>query len=283
MIALLERRRRIFLLTGIGICILAIILTINPTAGTNVFGRGLAYIVTPMQRGLNTGIAWVQGQFSVMANNRELLQSYQALQEQHSNLLIELYRLQLAGEENAMLSALLDINQRYGHLPTIGARVIGQNPNDWYHRFFLDRGTNDGITHNMAVLGDGGLVGVIRQAHSGRSQFASIVDSETSVAVMTRRTGDIGVTSGDIILMQQGLLRMDNIAATAQIMPGDEIVTSTHSVIFPPGILVGTVESIHPNPDGHTRHAIIRPAANMHNIEIVSIVTKVAEASWYEY
>jgi len=277
MIELLERHRRIFLLTGIGICILAIVLTISPTTGTNVFGRSLAYIVTPMQRGLSTGIAWVQGQFAVMGNNQQLLQSYQALQEQHSNLLIELYRLQLAGEENAMLSALLDINQRYGHLPTMGARVIGQNPNDWYHRFFLDRGTNDGITHNMAVLASGGLAGVIRQAHSDRSQFASIIDSETSVAVMTRRTGDIGVTSGNVRLMQQGLLRMDNIAATAQIMPGDEIVTGTHSVIFPPGILVGTVESVHPNPDGHTRHAIIRPAANINNIEVVSIVTKVVD------
>ena len=263
------------MLGGILVCVVAIVLTINPATGTNVFGRGLAYIVTPMQRGLNNSVGWVQGQFTVMSNNRQLLRDYQALQEQHSNLLIELYRLQLAGEENAMLSALLDINQRYGHLPTIGARVIGQNPNDWYHRFFLDRGANDGIAQNMAVLGDGGLVGVIRQAHSGRSQFASIIDSETSVAVMTRRTGDMGITTGDIRLMQQGLLRMDNIAAAAQIMPGDEIVTSTHSSIFPTGILVGTVESIHPNADGHTRYAIILPAANMNNIEVVSIVTKV--------
>lgn len=275
MIEILERHRRIFLLSGIGICLLAIVFTISPTAGPNAFGRGLSYIVTPMQRGLSTGIGWVSTGFAAMGSNQALMQENQHLRELNSNLQIELYRLQLAGEENEMLSALLDINIRYGHLPTIGARVIGHNPNDWYHRFFLNRGTADGVESNMAVLGDGGLIGVIRQSHSGRSQFATIIDSETSVAVMTRRTGDIGVTSGEIRLMQQGLMRMDNIAAGAQIIPGDEILTSTHSSIFPPGILVGEVVSIHPNPDGHTRHAIIRPAANLEHIEMVSIVTKV--------
>jgi len=275
MMQLFERHKRIFLFSGIAICIAAIILTVNPSAGSNVFQRGLAHVITPMQRGASATIAWVRGHFSAVANNQQLLNDIQRYREEINILRIDNDRLQLAGEENAQLSALVNMSQRYAELPMIGARVIGHNPNDWQRRFFLDRGVDDGIANNMAVIGDGGLLGVIRQVDPGRSQFVSIIDSEFSVAVMSTRTGDIGMASGDIRLMQQGLIRMDRIEATAQIMPGDEIRTSTHSSIFPPGILVGVVEGIYPNPDGHTRHAIIRPAANSDNIEMVLIVTEI--------
>jgi rod shape-determining protein MreC len=275
MLELFARHKRIFLLTGIGLCIAAIILTVTPSAGSNFIGRGLSYIITPMQRGVSSGISWVRVNFNSIVNSRQIIQENLRLQEENSLLLMENDRLRLAGEENVQLSVLLNMRQRYAHLPTIGARVRGHVPNDWYRRYFLDRGTSDGIAVNMAVIGDGGLIGVIRQVDSGRSQFVSIIDSEFSVAVMSTRTGDIGMVNGDIRLMQQGRIRMDRIEATAQIIPGDELRTSTHSSIFPPGILVGVVESIHSNPDGHTLHAIVAPAANVNNIEMVLIVTKV--------
>ncbi|MCL1786738.1 MAG: rod shape-determining protein MreC [Defluviitaleaceae bacterium] len=275
MISFLERHKRIFLLAGVALCVVAIVLTINPSAGSGMAERGVSRVVTPMQRGASAAIGWVRGNFTVLANNRRLLDEINSLREENTILRIENDRLQLAGDENATLNALFDMRQRYGHLPTIGARVIGHSPNDWHRRFFLDRGTEDGVAGNMAVIGDGGLLGVVRQVDAGRSQFVSIIDSEFSVAVMTARTGDIGMVSGDIRLMQQGLIRMERIEAAAQIIPGDEIRTSTHSSIFPPGILVGVIESIHPNPDGHTRHAIVRPAVVLDNIEMVLIVTAV--------
>ena len=278
MIELFERHKRVFLLTGIIICIGAVILTVNPSAassGTNFLQRGLSYIVTPMQRGTSSAISWVQGNFSAMADNQQLLQEIRVLQEENNILRIENDMYRLAAEEINELVTLLEIRRRYDYLPMIGARVIGSNIIDWYHRFVLDRGIDDGIANNMAVVGDGGLLGVIRLVNPGSSQFISVIDSGFSVAVVSTRTGDIGMASGNFRLMQQGLMRMDRIEATAQIMPGDELRTSTHSSIFPPGILVGTVESIHPNPDGITRHAIIRPTVNLDNIEMVLIVTEV--------
>jgi len=275
MIEFLGRHKRIFLLSGIALCILAIILTINPSAGTNVVERGVANIITPMQRGANVVISWVQGNFSALSNNQQLLQDMRSLQEQVNAFQLEIDRLHFAGEENARLSAMLGMSQRYEELPTVGARVIGTVPNDWNRRYFIGLGANDGIKNNMAVIGDGGLLGVTRRVHSGRATVVTVVDSEFSVAVMSTRTGDIGMARGDIRLMQQGLMRMERIDATAQIMPGDEIRTSTHSSIFPPGILVGTVVDIHSNPDGHTRYAIIRPAVNLDNIEMVLVVTTV--------
>ena len=72
-IELLERHKRRFLIAGIGICLLSIVLTINPGAGSNIFSSGLSYIVTPMQRGFNAVIAWVQGNYASFTNSQGLI------------------------------------------------------------------------------------------------------------------------------------------------------------------------------------------------------------------
>ena len=275
MIQFFERHKRIFLISGILLCVVAIVVTVSPTVVPNFAQRGVSLVITPMQRASSAAIAWVQGHFTAIANNQQLLRDNRNLQEQVNALLIQNHRLRLAGEENEQLTALLEINQRYADLDKIGARIIAQNPNEWYHRFFVDRGRRDGIEVNMPVLGDGGLIGVVRQVMDTRSQFVSVIDSDFSASVMSVRTGDIGDLRGDIVLMQQGLVRMDRIDAAANIRPGDQVQTSIHSTIFPPGLLVGTVLEVNLNPDGHTRHAIIRPVANLNNIAVVSIITEV--------
>jgi len=272
---LLEKYRRAFLLSGIGVCVIAIIFTISPNFGTNVLSSGLSYIVTPVQRGLNASVSWVQGHFSALANNQRLISINRELQAEINRLQFENHRLNLAAQENAILNAALNMHQQYAHLPTMGARVIGQDPNDWYRSFHIDRGANDGIEMSMAVIADGGLVGVVRYVSPTRSQFVSVLDSRFAAHVVSPRTEDVGMARGDTRLMSQGLMRIDHIEAGAQIMPGDEILTSSYSSIFPSGLLLGEVVSIHANPDGLTRHAIVRPAANLNNLEMVLIINEV--------
>lgn len=271
----LENHRRTFLLSGIAICVIAIIWTINPGIGTNILSGGLSYIVTPMQSALNSTISWAQGHLSALTNNQQLIAINRELQSEINRLQFENHRLNLAAEENAMLSAALNMHQQYAHLPTMGARVIAHDPNNFQRSFRVDRGANDDIQFGMAVIADGGLAGVIRYVNPTSSQFVSVLDSRFTAAVTASRTEDFGIASGDIMLMQQGLLRMNHIEANAQIMPGDEIRTSSDSTLFPAGLLLGEVQEIRTNPDGLTRHAIIRPAADLSNLEMVLIINEV--------
>jgi len=157
----------------------------------------------------------------------------------------------------------------------MGARIIGQDPSDRYRSYHIDRGTNDGVQMSMAIIADGGLAGVVRTVNPNRSQFVSVLDSRFAAFVVSPRTEDTGTARGDTRLMSQGLLRMDHIEATAQIIPGDEILTSSSSSIFPAGLLLGEVVSVHTNPDGLTRYAIIKPAADLSDLEMVLIISEV--------
>jgi rod shape-determining protein MreC len=274
MMEILEKHRRAFLLSGIGVCVIAIILTVSPGIGSNVLSSGLSFIVTPVQRGLTSSVSWVRGHFSALTNNQQLISINRELEAEINRLKLENFRLSLAAEENAMLNAAFDMHQRYAHLPTIGARIIGQDPSDANRSFHIDRGSNDGIKVGMAIIADGGLAGVVRYVNPTRSQFVSVLDSRFAAAIISTRTEDIGIASGDTSLMQRSLMRIDHIETTAQILQGDEIMTSSHSSIFPAGLLLGEVVSIHTNPDG-MRYAIMRPAADLNNLEMVLVINEI--------
>jgi len=270
----IDKYKRIFLLAGMGICIIAIIVTLNPNYRPSIVVRSLSRLIVPLQVAATSASSWVGGQVSFFWEMRHLQQEVYSLRSQIGWLEIENQRLQLAGEENQRLLELLDIHQRYIELPTIGARIIAHDPAEWYYSFTIDRGTNDGIARNMAVLGTGGLVGIVQEVYPTKSRVTAILDIRFGVAVRSVRTEDHGMIRGDSTLMQQGLVRMNRISATAQIMAGDEIITSEIS-IFPPGIRVGTVVDVQPTPDGLTQFAIVSPAANVRQLEHVLVVNEI--------
>ena len=275
---ILQRYKKWFLLLGMALCILAMVITVRPDYSPSRLAQGFSYVVTPLQSGASYATNWVSSNLEFFWEMRGLQRENAALQEEISWLQLENRRLQLAGEENLLLTELLELRQRYEALPIMGARIIAQDPSDWHTRFTIDRGTNDGFARNMAILGDGGLVGVISEVYPNRAQVTAIIDDSFSVSVQTNRTGDTGVVRGeargDLSLMQQGLLRMEYIETTASIMAGDEVFTSNISAVFPPGILVGTVVDIQPTPDGLAQVAIVRPAANVRRLENVLVVNR---------
>jgi rod shape-determining protein MreC len=274
MMTWLAKHRKIFLSAGMLVCLTAIIFTANPNFRPTLLHHAMAYTVVPLQRGATAATGWVRGKFTVLLEMNRLQQENMELREQIGRLSQENRRLRLADEENAALSALLNISQRYAPLPTEGAVIVGKDTNDWYSSFTIDKGSNHGLKRNMAVLGDFGLLGRVETVYPGSAYVITLIDHRFAVAVKNVRTEDIGVLKGDVRLMRQGLCRMEYISgAEAQIMPGDEIVTSAHGSMFPPGILVGNVLSVEPNPDGLTMYAVVQPAATINRIETVLVVT----------
>ena len=271
----LHRHKRLFLAVGITICLGAIVITITGVAPTSYLGRAFSYVVVPMQRGASSATSWIGGRFAVLARSAEILAENQALREENTRLLNELARMDLLDEENIRLNTMLGMRQRYPLFPIVGARIIGQNPNDWQASFNIDIGERDGISSNMIVLGDGGLLGVIHQTGPNYSMVISIMDNDFGAAVRNVRTEDVGTLRGDLELAQDGLMRMMHIVNTASFMPGDEIRTSDHGAFFPTGILVGTVLSVHPSPEGLTQYAIIQPAVNLDRVDIVLVINHV--------
>ena len=270
---LLNKHKRVFLLTGMAICVAAMIVTLNPNYRPTVIAQTLWRFVVRLQGAMTTFSSWAESQITLFTEMRYLQEQNAVLLEHNGWLEIENQRLRMANEEIQGLLDLLYIREQYGELSTIGARIIGYAPGGWSYSFIIDRGSNDGLLQNMAVLGHGGLVGVIHWVYPTHSSVIAIIDDRFRAAVQSVRTMDEGIIEGDSTLMLQNLVRMNYISYRANIMIGDEVVTSTMSM-FPPGIRVGIVIDVHPTPDGLAQTAIVSPAANVSILEHVLVINE---------
>ena len=66
---------------------------------------------------------------------------------------------------------------------------------------------------------------------------------------------------------------MDFISKAAQIMPGDEVVTSRLGGIYPPGLVIGHVEKVRLDPSGLYQSADIVPTSYLRSLDLMFVMS----------
>ncbi|NYF81391.1 rod shape-determining protein MreC [Granulicella arctica] len=225
--------------------------------------------VTPFERlfhGIGTGVG---GTWSNYLDLRHTRQQNQLLRQQIAELRLE----QAAFAEDAIqghrLQTLLDFQQHY-IAKTVAAQVIGTSGSDLSRMVTLDKGSDDGLKPDMAVITPDGVVGKLRDVFPRTSQLLLLNDQTSGAGVILQSTRIRAVVRGT----PTGRLQIGNLTADSRIKPGDTVLTSGGDLVYPRGLNVGTIESIAPDPDHQPYTAIVvKPTANLSQLEEVLIVT----------
>jgi rod shape-determining protein MreC len=171
-----------------------------------------------------------------LAFNKERLQRYQE----------EVLLLSQIKKENDDLRNTLDIKSRLNYT-TCYAKVVFREPNLTGDYLIVNKGSLDGIKNNMPVVsydlsGQIFLVGKVIEITLGGSKVKLITAADSSIGVMLKNSGYVGVMKG-IGSWQQNCV-VEFIPFEANSYVGEEVVTSGESDVFPPGILIGKVIGI---------------------------------------
>ena len=269
-----EQHKKHIIGAGILLLVLITVITSGKKLNATLLESAIGVVVTPFQD-LTTGVSsWVDSTVSSARNKTDLKDENKALRDQIDQLMEENRRLAMYEEENAKLSALLKIAQKYPEYHSIGTSIIAKDPGVWYDSFTINKGTGDDITANMVLIAPKGLVGKVLESGITFSKAQSILDSRSSVPAMSLRTGDLGVVKGDYTLMNSGLCKMEYIDGEAEIMVGDEIVTSHLSDIYPAGLAIGKVLEIETDTNGLTKYAVIEPFVDLKHLDSMLIIDK---------
>ena len=259
---------------GIGLLVVITVAASGVKLNATLLESAVGVVVTPFQD-LTTGISnWVDETVTASRNKTDLKEENEELKNQIAELLEENRRLAMYETENQKLSALLKIAQRYPQYESVGANIIAKNPGVWYDGFTIDKGTTKGISANMVLIAPEGLVGKVLESGATYSKAQSILDSRSSVPAMSIRTGDLGVGKGDYTLLNDGLCLMEYIDGDAEIMVGDEIVTSHLSDIYPAGLAIGRVLEIETDTNGLTKYAVIEPYVDLKHLDTILVIDK---------
>jgi len=267
-----SRRRRFIVFLVLAITALAVLTEQIRTPDRRRIGwagQAVEFAIAPAAAVLSRVESVVVGAWSFLHEIGTLRTENARLRREVGLLREENGRLLPAGEENARLRALLAFKQQQPY-ETIAARVIGRDPSDWFSTVVVDRGTAAGIRRNDAVLTSDGLVGHVIEAGPSWTRVVLLPDPRSAVGVVVVRSREAGVAEGQ----GQPALRVKYLSRTADVQPGDEVVTSGLGEIYPRGLVVGTVTGVSRAAGDLFEDAIVRPAADLAHLEEVLIIVR---------
>jgi len=203
-------------------------------------------------------------EINFLIKSRDMIKENPLLYETVSALTSELVRYKDLESENGRLKALLGFKQK-STLKLIPASVVAKDSSNFSDTIAIDQGSAQGIKKDTVVISQAGLVGRVLNGLSDISRVSLIVDPNSRVSAITLRSRQIGVVYGS----SSGMCRMIYIPLDADIVEGDEVLTSGFSDIYPKGLMIGTISKIVKEPRGLSLSAVIRPAVDFTRLEEV--------------
>jgi rod shape-determining protein MreC len=201
----------------------------------------------------------------VRAENRQLKQQIEEMR-------LEQVRLSEDAAQARRLQALLGFKEQVIGKP-LPAQVIGSSGSDLSRSIYIDKGSNDGVAQDMAVITANGIVGKVLRVYPSTSLVLMINDQSSGVGVLLEKSRLQGVLRGT----PTGELSLDRVMSDEQVAQGEVVLSSGGDQIFPKGLPVGTVTHVSPGHDLFL-NIKVKPTADLNRLEEVLVVTEQQES-----
>jgi rod shape-determining protein MreC len=227
--------------------------------------------VTPLERVL----VWVQTSTGNVWHNYFYLRGVRAenrnLKAQIERMSLEQVRISQDADQARRLQALLAFKEQFIS-QTMAAQVIGSSGSEQSRSLYIDKGENDGIKPDMAVITADGIVGKVLHAYPSTSLVLLINDQSSGVGAILEKSRLQGILRGT----SAGEVALEKVMSDETVPAGEIVVTSGGDGVFPKGLLVGRVTKVGAGSDLFL-NIRVRPAADLSRLEEVLVVTKIDE------
>ena len=150
------------------------------------------------------------------------------------------------------------------------ARVINNSVNQSFNYITIDKGSIGGIRPETAVICPEGIVGVVRKVSSNYATVISLLNTRLKISAKLNDTGHFGTVEWGGT--DPEYVNLNEIPLHAHVKPGDLIVTSGYSAIFPEGIPIGNVvEALHEEGESfyNIKVKLIVDFTQISNVEVI--------------
>ena len=255
------------------ICIVLMGLSGFAESGKGPLSWAAGYTIVPMQKGINRVGMWIGDVSENFATLQEIKKENKELKSRLEEMTTENNRLQQNSATLERYKELYKMDQNTADYPKVAANVIASENSNWFSKFTIDKGSNDGIREDMNVLSGTGLVGIVTEVGPNWATVSSIIDDK-NVSAMILTTFDKCIVSGDLTLIDDGVIKFQQLENNDNEIPiGEQGVTSNISNKYLQGLLIGYVSEIHVDSNNLTRSGYIIPATNFKELQEVLVIT----------
>ena len=266
--ALDDIRQRPGVLLGAALLLHVVLISAQVTTAS---GLPMLQVVTfgsfsEIQRGTMAVVGGVRNLWSGYLDLRHVHGENLVLKKEMQTLQVRLQEERAEAQRTDRLRQLLELRER-AHLDTTAAEVIAAAASPDFRTVTIDKGTSEGLKTDMAVISPAGVVGRVILPSGRAAKVQLLIDRNAAAGALIERTRVQGVVEG----FGDGSLRMEYVPGTADVKPGDLVVTSGIDGIYPRGFVIGTIEQVERGSGGY--HLItVRPAVDFTRLEEVLVV-----------
>ena len=266
--ALADIRQRPGVLLGAAILMHVVLISaqVNTASGLPVLQVVTFGSFAEVQRGTMAMVGGVRNLWSGYVALKDAHRENDALKHELQILQVRLQEERAEAQRTDSLRQLLELRER-ADLDTTAAEVIAAAASPDFRTVTIDKGTGEGLKTDMAVISPAGVVGRVILPSGRAAKVQLLIDRNAAAGALIERTRVQGVVEG----FGDGSLRMEYVPGTADVKPGDLVVTSGIDGIYPKGFVIGTIEQVERGSGGY--HLItVRPAVDFTHLEEVLVV-----------
>lgn len=238
--------------------------------GNDIVGFGDRIVAAPMN-GIHHGFVSTKNLLNTYQENERLKSKVDQLTQTQ-------VKDQVLSRENKQLKRQLNVGSTLTGYEKINAAVITRTPSSWASQIIINKGQASGIKKDMPVIAGPGLIGTVAEVNKTNSKVVLVSNTaENSNRFAIQVLGDDSkVVNGIITSYDSSANRiiMGNITSKAKLSVGNRVTTSGLGGVIPKGIYVGTVSKVTQDDYGLAKKVYIKPAANLNDIEIVSVAVR---------
>ena len=255
------------------------ILTIYEQSSGTLFSpeSTLSRLITPVQSLVSRVTQSVSGYLYRVKLRSNIEYEYNQLKAQNDELVLRSLLYEELEEENTQLRALLGEYESRAEMNPVLARVIASESGNYFSTFTINKGKNDGVDTQMAVITSEGLIGYTYEVFDTTAKVITVIDDQASLAALIESSRDQVAVKGTLGSTGEPLCRMYYLSADSVPSPGDRVITSGVGVSFPKGLLIGYVRESTRAIEDNKHYIVVEPAADFEHIENVLVLRYYAE------
>ncbi len=205
-------------------------LAIHYYAGSTVYSRArLVAVSNALLGGAFSGVSTLGSYFSLRGDNENLNKEIARLKGQ-------LDRCRPVSSDSIVVAGVLP---KYIYTP---AQVVGNSISRVNNYITLNKGRKHGMEPDMAVVSASGILGYVLDCSDKFSICISILNRDFRTSGRIKGTDFYGSVYWDGFSSEHVML--SEISRYAKVDIGDTVLTTNYSSIFPPDLMIGTVDRV---------------------------------------
>lgn len=247
---------------------LAVILVDGRLRALDDFRSALTSFLTPFKEVVQLPGLFIENSAGYFISKKNLNEEIQRLTKENQLLQLDAARMEEMRQENENLRHLVSaLAATTDHVVT--TEVIGCPADPFSRRIQIAAGALDGVQVGMPVIGPFGVLGQVSRTVSHQSEVTLISDHKSRISVINNRTGQIFLLAGT---GDSGLLTVAFAQPSADLQPGDELVTSGLDHLYPKAVLTAIVKSSTYVPGEAYRRVEATAAADLTDVQFATVV-----------